>query len=440
MAVSAAAETLRISGMGAAGDGLAVLADGTPCFVPGALPGETVRAEPGPRRGEGRVARLTAVLEPSPERVTPACPHVAQGCGGCVLQHASPAAQAAWKRARLVEALARAGFRDAPVATTITTPPARRRRADFALRRGPGGITAGLHRAGSAEVLDITACLVLDPRLVALLQPLRAMLRGLGALRREGSAVVNLLDTGPDLLLRTDGPLAAADRALLARFAQDQGVPRIAWAQGEGPAEPAAQLGPVSIALGGVPVAPPPGAFLQASPEGEAAIVAAVLAALPERLPGRGRIADLHAGLGTLTFPLARRGRVAAFEGDAAAVAALSAAAGRAGLPVAATRRDLARQQLGLAELAGFAAVVLDPPHAGAAAQAALLARSEVPRVVYVSCNPAALARDARAFAAAGRRVAAATPIDQFVHSAQLEAVVAFLREAPRQRGSRRER
>ncbi|MBR0678811.1 class I SAM-dependent RNA methyltransferase, partial [Roseomonas alkaliterrae] len=238
----------------------------------------------------------------------------------------------------LVEALARAGFRDAPVATTITTPPARRRRADFALRRGPAGITAGLHRAGSAEVLDITACLVLDPRLVALLQPLRAMLRGLGALRREGSAVVNLLDTGPDLLLRTDGPLAAADRALLARFAQDQGVPRIAWAQGEGPAEPAAQLGPVSIALGGVPVAPPPGAFLQASPEGEAAIVAAVLASLPERLPGRGRIADLHAGLGTLTFPLARRGRVAAFEGDAAAVAALSAAAGRAGLPVAATR------------------------------------------------------------------------------------------------------
>ncbi len=438
--MSAAAQTLRISGMGAAGDGLALLDDGTPCLVAGALPGEQVRAEPGPRRGEGRVATLTAVLEPSPERVSPACPNVAEGCGGCVVQHWSPPAQAAWKRARLAEALARAGFRDAPVAETVTTPPSRRRRADLALRRTPDGITAGLHRAGSVEVLDIATCLVLDPRLVALLPALRAMLRALGALRREGSAVVNLLDTGPDLLLRTDGPLAATDRAMLARFAQDHGVPRIAWARRDGPAEVAAQLGPVSIALAGVPVAPAPAAFLQASPEGEAAIIAAVLAALPARLAGRGRIADLHAGFGTLTFPLASRGRVAAFEGDEAAVAALSAAAGRAGLPIAATRRDLARQPLSLAELAGFAAVVLDPPHAGAAAQTELLARSAVPVVIYVSCNPAALARDARAFAVAGWRVAAATPIDQFVHSAQLEAVVAFAREAPRQRGSMRER
>lgn len=426
--------------MGAAGDGLAVLGDGTTCFVAGALPGEQVRAEPGPRRAEGRAAMLIEILEPSPDRIAPACPHVAEGCGGCVVQHWSMPAQAAWKRARLTEALARAGFPDAPVAATVTTPPSRRRRADLALRRAPDGITVGLHRAGSAEVLDLAACLVLDPRLVALLPALRAMLRALGALRREGSAAVNLLDTGADLLLRTDGALAPTDRATLARFAQDQGVPRIAWARRDGPAEVAAQLGPVSIALAGVPVAPAPGAFLQASPEGEAAIIAAVLAALPARLVGRGRIADLHAGLGTLTYPLASRGRVTAFEGDETAVAALSAAAGRAGLPIAAARRDLARQPLGVAELAGFAAVVLDPPHAGAAAQAELLARSAVPVVIYVSCNPAALARDARAFAAAGWRIAAATPIDQFVHSAQIEAVVAFAREAPRQRGSMRDR
>jgi 23S rRNA (uracil1939-C5)-methyltransferase len=106
---------------------------------------------------------------------------------------------------------------------------------------------------------------------------------------------------------------------------------------------------------------------------------------------------------------------------------------------VTATRRDLARQPLTVAELAAFAAVVLDPPHAGAAEQAALLARSQVPVVVYVSCNPVALSRDARAFALAGWHVAAATPIDQFVHSAQLEAVVAFTRPATPQRGSIRE-
>lgn len=415
---------LAIERMGAGGDGVAA----GPVYVPRALPGERVRVRPAGRRGDGRAAVLEEILAASPERVPPPCPHFGQGCGGCAVQHWAPSAQAAWKRARLAEALARAGFPGAPVAATVATPAGRRRRADLALRRAPGGVTLGFHVAGSGEVIDLAGCTVLDPRIVALFAPLREMLRGLAALRRRGSAVVNLLDTGPDLLLRTDGPLAPADRAALARFAGQAGIPRIAWARREGAAEVAAQLGPVGITLSGVTVTPAPGAFLQASPEGEAAIIAAVLAALPERLAGRGRIADLHAGLGTLSIPLAARGPVAAFEGDAAAVAALAAAAGRAGVPLGVTRRDLARQPLGPAELAGFAAVVLDPPHAGAPEQAALLARAKPPVVVYVSCNPAALARDARAFAAAGWRVAAATPIDQFVHSAQMEAVVAFAR------------
>lgn len=431
---------LRITGIGAAGDGLAVLPDGTPCFVARALPGETVRAQPGPRRRDGCAADLIEVLEPSPDRIAPPCPHFTEGCGGCAVQHWAPAAQADWKRARVAEALSRAGFRDAPVAPTITTPPGRRRRADLAIRRTAQGIVIGFHAAGSGQVLDVTACTVLDPRIVALLPALRTLLRGLYALKREGSAVINLLDTGPDLLLRTDGALAPEERVTLAAFAERQGLPRIAWARKDGPAEVAAQHGPATIALSGGTVAPAPGAFLQASPEGEAAIIAAVLAALPAKLAGRGRIADLHAGLGTLSFALAARGRVTAFEGDAAAVAALSAAAGRSGLPVTATRRDLARQPLTVAELAPFAAVVLDPPFAGAAEQAALLARSAVPVVVYVSCNPAALSRDARAFAAAGWQVAAATPVDQFVHSAQVEAVVSFARAKGPQRGSIRER
>lgn len=415
---------LVIERMGAGGDGVAA----GPIYVPRALPGERVRVRVAGRRGDGEAAIVEEILAASPERVPPPCPHFDEGCGGCAVQHWAPAAQAAWKRARLSEALARAGFPDAPVAATVATPPGRRRRADLALRRMPGGITLGFHVAGSGEVLDLAGCTVLDPRIVGLFAPLREVARGLAALRREGSAVVNRLDTGPDLLLRTDGPLAPAERAVLARFAQEAGIPRIAWARRDGAAEIAAQLGPVGTALSGVTVAPAPGAFLQASPEGEAAIIAAVLAALPERLAGRGRIAELHAGLGTLSIPLAARGRVAAFEGDAAAVAALAAGAGRAGVPLSATRRDLARQPLSPAELAGFAAVVLDPPHAGAPEQAALLARAKPPVVVYVSCNPAALARDGRAFAAAGWRVAAATPIDQFVHSAQMEAVVAFAR------------
>jgi 23S rRNA (uracil1939-C5)-methyltransferase len=153
-------------------------------------------------------------------------------------------------------------------------------------------------------------------------------------------------------------------------------------------------------------------------------------AALPRKLAGRGRIADLHAGLGTLSLPLAAHGRVTAYESDAEAVATLAAGAGKAGVPLAAIKRDLARQPLTVAELAPFAAVVLDPPFAGAAEQAALLARSAVPAVIYVSCNPQALARDLRFFADQGWRVDAATPIDQFLWSTQLEAVVALSRPA----------
>jgi 23S rRNA (uracil1939-C5)-methyltransferase len=174
-------------------------------------------------------------------------------------------------------------------------------------------------------------------------------------------------------------------------------------------------------------VTPPPGAFLQATVAGEAAIAQAVLAGLPPALPPRARVADLYAGLGTISLPLARRARVAAFEGNAAVAALRSAAAG-AGLAgrIEAVRRDLARQPLPAAELGDLAAVVLDPPHAGAAAQMAQLAAAHPERVIYVSCNPAALGRDARELARAGYGVRAVSVVDQFLWSARVESVVVF--------------
>ena len=421
-----------IERMGAGGDGIAP----GPTYVPQGLPGERLHVEINGKRGDGALAALHEILTPSLDRIAPACAHFLEGCGGCVLQHWAPTPQAAWKRERLRVALARGGFAEAPVAETITTPPGARRRADFAIRRGTDGLRLGFHAAGSAAILDIAACPVLHPRLVAVLKPLRDLLPRLPALKRDGSAVLNLLDTGPDLLLRTDGTLDAAGRVLLAGFAAAHGLPRIAWARGNGVPEIAAQLGPVSITLSGVAVTPSPGAFLQASPEGEQAIISSMLAALPAKLAGRGRIADLQAGFGTLSLALARRGRVTAFESDGAAVAALANAAAKAGLPLAATRRDLVRQPLMVAELAPFAAVVLDPPFAGAEEQAALLARSAVPAVIYVSCNPQALSRDLHFFADQGWRVDAATPIDQFLWSGQLEAVVALRSRPPRGRAS----
>ncbi len=416
---------VRIQRVGADGDGIGALANEAQLYAPYTLPGELVEPGAVSKRGEGWTAEA-AVLEPSDERVTPPCPHFGgtQQCGGCTLQHWGDAGYAAWKAGQVAEVLQRLGW-DGDDPALIRTPPEARRRMDIAIRRNGPAVLLGLHRRRSAEIVDMRACPILHPQLFALLQALRPVLQRLTGLRRDGSAVVNLLDSGPDLLLRTDGVLTAGDRTLLTAFAQAQGMPRISWAPGLqrgslGVPEPACLLRPAVTALGEVMTAVPPGAFLQASREGEAAIVAAVLDALPP-LPAKARVIELFAGCGSLTHALAGRARVQAYEGDADAYAALHGARNK---QVEARQRDLARQPLQAKELSAQA-IVLDPPHGGALLQMPALAASGVP-VVYVSCNPAALLRDGRVLIQAGYRVVSAVAIDQFLWSARVESVVGF--------------
>jgi 23S rRNA (uracil1939-C5)-methyltransferase len=297
----------------------------------------------------------------------------------------------------------------------------------LAIRREGATLRIGLHRRRSTEIVDMHACPILHPTLFQLVQALRPVLLRLDGLRQQGEASVNLLDSGPDLLLRTDADLSAADRTALAELARRQGVPRISWARaGVAGAEPAAVLGPAVTSFSGWNTEVPPGAFLQASHEGEQAIVDAVMRALPQRLK-RG-IVELFAGCGSLSHALSTRGRITAYEGDAEAVRALR----RAGNPrVNALVRDLARQPLTPQELNGAGAIVLDPPYAGAAAQMPALAASEAP-IVYVSCNPGALARDARLLAAAGYEPMAVEAIDQFLWSSQVETVAGFRKRLTR--------
>ncbi len=419
------ATEVRIDRIGADGDGIAVHADGTKLYIAGTLPGELVKARTTALRGEGWAAEPITILEPSPERVSPPCPHFG-ACGGCALQHWRDDAYAAWKSSLLRTALVRAGFPDVPVAPVSQSRPGSRRRVDLAARRAAGAVQVGLHRRRSADIVDLQACIVLEPSLAELIAPLRLALAPLTALRRNGSAILNLLENGADLLLRTDGELTTSDRTSLTRFADAYGLARISWARGKDMPEPVCLLRPPVISLSGVSVFPPPGAFLQATPEGQAAIVAAVLASLPQSLPARARIVELFAGCGTLTFPLSERAHVIAYEGDDPAVASLRRAA--AGRRITAIPRDLAGQPLSAEELGGASAVVLDPPYIGAAPQMVALAACGVPRIIYVSCNPATLSRDARYLRDADYQILAATPIDQFRWSAQLESVVAFAR------------
>jgi 23S rRNA (uracil1939-C5)-methyltransferase len=410
--------------MGADGDGVAVLPSGGLAYLPLTLPGERVHASNLVKRGDGWTGEA-AILDASPERQAAPCPHFG-ACGGCTLQHWQDAPYAAWKSEQLRGALARAGFTGIPMGPLARTAPGGRRRMDLALLRDAGGVHVGLHRRRDKTIVDIETCLVLEPVLVALIGAMRRVLPGVAGLRRVGSAVVNRVDTGIDLLLRTDGALAATDRTKLAALAREAGLCRVSWALNDGATEPACQLVPAQTVLAGVTVAPPPGAFLQASASAEAAITAAVIAGLPDKFVGKARIVELFAGCGTLTFALAERARTVAYEGDRGAYEALRKAV--AGRRIEAIQRDLARQPLAVKELAGAAAIVLDPPFPGALAQMAGIAGSGAARVIYVSCNPGALARDAKALHQAGYRVISATPVDQFLWSAQVESVVVFAR------------
>jgi 23S rRNA (uracil1939-C5)-methyltransferase len=428
---------VRVERIGADGDGIAHLPDGTRLYVPGTLPGEVVTAHSVRRRGEGWLALPDVVAQPSSDRVAAPC-RAFGSCGGCVLQHWGDAPYRAWKKGLLTAALRAAGYTLATEPAFVAGRSGERRRLDFAIRRSDGRLSLGLHRSGSNDVADLTDCLVLHPTLQSLIRPLRDILRGLTAVRRAGSVIVNLLDAGPDLLLRSDQAPTAADRVVLAEFARAHGLPRVSWVPLGRDVEPETicLLRPPVVNLSGFAVQPPPGGFLQASKAGERAVVASLLAALPPHVPSRARIAELYAGCGTLTFALARHARVTAWEGDSAAVGALRRAVNQSGVAgrVEVVARDLARQPVGARELAGFLAVVLDPPYAGAAAQVAEIAAAKVPLVIYVGCNPATLGRDARMLRAAGYQLAAATAIDQFLWSARVECVCVFRR--PKDPGS----
>ncbi len=421
--------SVRIDRVGSEGDGIARLPDGTPLYLPMTLPNETVAARPLRPRGDGWHAVPDTIADVSAARVQPLCRHFGR-CGGCVLQHWRDADYQAWKAGLLAHALRQAGF--APAVPLAFHPglPGQRRRIDFAVRRVAERIILGLHEQRSDQVTDITDCLVLHPALMALISPLRGLLQGIQAVRREASIVINLLDAGPDLLLRSDAPLTLRDRTELTHFARDHGLPRVSHIQGAGMPETIGLLRPATTMLSGVAVRPPPGAFLQATAAGQQAIISAVIRGMPAKTTSKTRVAELYAGCGTLTFALARTLRVAAFEGDTATHAALKQAINQGGLAgrIEAFHRDLARQPLSVKELAAFAAVVLDPPHNGAAAPVALIAASLVPIVVYVSCNPATLARDARLLHGVGYRLDTVTAIDQFLWSARLESVSVFRR------------
>ncbi|MDE2564030.1 MAG: class I SAM-dependent RNA methyltransferase [Sphingomonadales bacterium] len=394
-------EILRVA---AKGDG--VTADGR--YVPFAAPGDVLRAD-------GSLAK-------GPRHAAPACRHFPE-CGGCQLQHLDDAALADFVFDRVIGPVRGQGLEPGRIAPAHLSPPHSRRRVSLHAQAIGRRVVLGFREQGSHRIVDMRECPVIAPELFALVAPIRDLLERMGNRKLVADIELVLCDQGVAAGIKgLDVEGLAAAEALIA-FAQDHGLARLTLDRGYG-AETQWEPEPVTVTLGGTPVGLPPEAFLQATADGEAALVGAAR----EWLEGAGTIADLFAGLGTFAFALAGPAKVLAVEAARDAHLACQAAARASDQPVHSLHRDLFRSPLRVEELDRFDAVLLDPPRAGAREQVAQIAGSKVPSVVYISCNPASWARDAAQLAAGGYRLAEVRPVGQFRWSTHVELASLFVR------------
>ena len=349
-----------------------------------------------------------------PHHQEPPCRHFPE-CGGCQLQHADDEAYRLYLVSRIETALAQHGLA-AEIREPHLSPPCSRRRATLkALKVGQGAVV-GFNAEKSHRVVDMRECHILRPEMLALVRPLRELFATLLEPRRGGEAQLTLVDQGVDVLLRNVSADGLAAIEALTEFAGAHRLARLSVDGGEG-AETVYEPVPTTVTLSGSAVAFPHGGFLQATEDGEAALAECVR----DCVGGAGPVADLFAGLGT--FALAVRAAYAA-EASRDAAAALK----RAAPAMTVEHRDLYRRPLDGGELDRFAAVVLDPPRAGAADQVRQLAGSPVRRIAYVSCNPATFARDARTLVDGGCSLDWVRPVGQFRWSTHVELAAAFAR------------
>jgi 23S rRNA (uracil1939-C5)-methyltransferase len=366
----------------------------------------------------GDLLGLDGVVTPGPHHRAPPCRHFPT-CGGCQLQHLDDASYAQFVTERISGALA-AHDLETEIRRPIVSPPNTRRRTSLHAEAKGGRIRLGFAEAGSHAIVDIQECHVLAPELFALVAPLRKLLARLG-LKRRADVQMTSCDQGVEVLIGSGFDGLAAAEAIIA-FCQQHGIARFATDDGMG-AETRWEPEPLTVTLGGVAVPFPPGNFLQATRDGEAALIAAVREAVGQA----GTVADLFAGLGTFALSLAPA-RIYAAEAGRDVILSLKGAAARAGRQVFADHRDLYRRPLTVEELGRFDAVVLDPPRAGARDQAAGLALARTPVIAYVSCNPSSFARDAQIICQGGYRLDWVQPVGQFRWSTHVELAARFSR------------
>jgi len=356
---------------------------------------------------------------PSEERIAAPCRHF-KSCGGCVVQHASDPYVANWKQTIVERALTAQGL-PTPFRPIHTSPAKSRRRAKFAGTRTKKGALVGFHARGSGTIVQVPSCELLVPELVGFLPALEQLTVLAASRKAEISMTVTATPGGPDILIETTKELTPQLRIELASFGQAHLVSRLTWMD-----ETVLTRSDPYQVFGKAKVTPPPGAFLQATVDGENALKDAVL----ETVSGAKRVTDLFSGCGTFSLPAAQHAEVHAVEGIADMIKALDRGWREAkGLKrVTSETRDLFRRPLEPDELNKFQAAIVDPPRAGAEAQVSTLAKSDIEKIAMVSCNPVTFARDTATLVNAGYTLDWVQAVDQFRWSSHVEVVASLTR------------
>lgn len=392
----------KIIRLASKGDG--VTEDGQ--FVPNAVPGDFLTNE--------------GTLQFGSHHREPVCRHFSV-CGGCRLQYADDDVCKNFLTDRIAEAFHQQGLSVPTLKTAHLSPPYSRRRVALRAFKAGKKLTLGYNKASSHQLVDIAECPLLEKSLFKAAMDLRPFLQKWLVPRSLAQIEMTIADQGIDCLLVMPFPETLEATEAVTAFAADKGFARLSIDQGYG-VETRWESERVTVTLGKTPVALPSHAFLQATQDGEAALVAAVKEAVGEsRL-----IADLFSGLGTFTLSFDKDRRVYAAEGMRDAILSLKQAAALAGKAVFVDHRDLFRRPLQKDELMRFDCVILDPPRAGAKEQITNLALLPNGRVVYVSCNPATFARDAKNLLQAGWTLHWVKPVGQFPWSLHVEMVGLF--------------
>ena len=402
---------IKIDRLGLFGDGVA---DG-PVFAPMTLPGEVVEGDV-----VGDKMATPRIVEPSPDRVKPPCSHF-KSCGGCSMQHLRDDKLAEWKLDVVKNALTAREI-TAPIRGIHTSPASSRRRASFSGKRTKSGAMVGFHQRASDVLIEVPNCKLLHPDLMASLPILQDLVVTGASRKAEISLVVTLTEGGLDVAVSRAKDM---DRGLLETLvakAEQHDLARLTWND-----EPVATRRPPVVQFGKGKVALPPGAFLQATEDGEMALLASVKDAVADAKT----VIDLFAGCGTFSLPLAEDAMVRAVEGEGDMLEALDKGWRKAkGLKtIVSETRDLYRRPLLPDEFKKIDAVVLDPPRAGAEAQVAELAKADVAKIAMVSCNPVTFARDAATLIAGGYTMQWVDVVDQFRWSSHIELAAAFTRD-----------